>query len=121
MAEGYEPIPLQPIVFDYYALLSKTKLTTSYETYSTYNNRSFGDYKILSFSVIKGSWVIGEITIPKTQFESTNVAIMTSYNNTTPIEVDIKYISDTSISAKYVSSTDDINLRIAGFVSEYIP
>ena len=86
----------------YQTLVNNQAITTSYATYSTYNNRKFSDYYLLVVSCdIGGTWRSNTALIERGAFSTGhNVAIYIHDGNNT-IEIDVKYKSDTSIEAKY--------------------
>lgn len=95
---------------DYYLLLNKTLVTDNYETYNTYINRKFSDYDILVFQFYRNDWLVGSETVMRTTFSGLDGVTYTySWNQTTDIEYDIKYSSDTTVEIKHI--TTDIGTK----------
>ena len=96
--------------FGYYSVIEGVSLTTSYTEIPTYGSRKFSDYKVIEILASKDNWVFLVGVIPTSSFPNrTGVACFISPG----IEVDVKYKSDTSVEAKYISSnTVSIVLQI---------
>ena len=93
------------------SLLTKTTITSSYSTYNTYDGRKISDFKLIAIVAYRGNWSMGSLIIPKQNFVNATGALIMSAWNGTSIEFDIKYNSDTSFQAKYIS-TDTGTMRI---------
>lgn len=102
----------------WYSLISQTTLTTDYATINTLNGRKIGDYEVLILQFFRGDWIIGGVTIVRSQFvSSTGVAAVCKWSSE-EIEIDVKYVSDTQVSAKKItSSSAKISFRLAGLAS----
>ena len=87
-----------------YHTLMENSTTSSYVSRNLMNSRKFSDYEILFFEFYRESWMVGSAIIARSQFaSSTGIAVVT-YWDSTKIEFDAKYVSDTSISVKEITS-----------------
>lgn len=104
------------------SILAKTATTASYVTKTLTSGRKFSDYKMLNFQAFRGNWIIGTINISAGHFSSsatTGISIVSFWNDN-KIEVDAKYVSDTQVDVKHITSdTGDIYIRIVGYMEAF--
>ena len=91
-----------------YHTLMENMTTSSYVSRNLMNNRKFSDYEVLFFEFYRDSWLVGSAIMARSQFvSSTGVAVVTEWNGT-KIEFDAKYVSDTKIEVKQITTDSTV-------------
>lgn len=100
---------------NYYQLLAKTELTGSYAIANTFNSRQFSDYEFIAIYAYRGNWIMGCVSVARSHFTDSDGIAILSWNGSTQIEYDVKYVSDTSVSMKKITSDSGTQyVRIIG-------
>lgn len=92
---------------DYLTLINTQSLTSTYVTSNTYSGRSFASGVWLIFNAVHKGWVLESQMVPYASFKQATGIELRCMVSSTPIEVDVKYVSDTSFQAKYIGTMPD--------------
>lgn len=95
---------------DYLTLINTQSLTSTYVTSNTYSGRSFASGVWLVFNAVHKGWVLESQMVPYASFNQATGIELRCMVSSTPIEVDVKYVSDTSFQAKYIGTMPDSDL-----------
>lgn len=88
----------------YFTLVNAQLITDAYVTRNTYDNRKFSDYDLIAVTPLINGWIKGTSIVSKNAFlQQTGMEIHT-YVGSNPLEVDVKYVSDTSYDSKFIGS-----------------
>ena len=99
----------------YHTLIDRETITQAYATYSTYNSRKLSDYSMLVIAPDFGGWYCNSCILPTSVFQGASGAVVTMLDGSSNLEVDVKYVSDTSFSIKYIGTTQSaVHVRIYG-------
>ena len=111
-----DAISEKPINYD--TLVNNEIMTTSYVTKNTYNSRKFSDYDVLMFVFERGTWILGTAICPRNIFTGdTGISCITDWDGTR-IEYDVKYVSDTSVDIKKITSdSGECRVRVYGLLT----
>lgn len=103
----------------YFSLILYQTLTNGYVTYNVISGRSLSDYEVIIISPDMGGWYNNSCVIPGTTFINAT-GVNTFYHDVANvIEVDVKYVSDTSISAKYIGTpSGNVHLNMYGILKK---
>lgn len=97
------------------SVASKTTLTSSYVQKSVTTGRKLSDYEVLVFECWRNNWIVGTITVMRTDFTGNDGISAVMYWGSESIEYDVKYVDDTTITMKKNStSTATIALKVCG-------
>lgn len=104
---------------NYYSALLQTTLTTSYVETPLRSGYTLADYEVIILGFYRGDWIVGTVTVPRAQFaNATGVAFVAKWGSN-EIEYDVKYVSDTAVSIKKITSDSGNHyLRIFGLKND---
>ena len=88
----------------YFTLAQAQQITDAYVTRKTYNGRKFSDYDLIAVTPLINGWIKGTSIVSRNSFmQETGMEIHT-YVGSNPLEIDVKYVSDTSYDSKFIGS-----------------
>lgn len=103
----------------YFTLIQTQTLTNGYVTYTLTNGRALSDYVVIIISPDAGGWYNNSCIIPGTTFINATGVSTFYHDGSNVIEVDVKYVSDTSISAKYIGNpSGNVHLNMYGVLKK---
>lgn len=101
----------------YWTVSDTNTLTANYVTYNARSGRKFSDYYMLAITPDFGGWWTNGLVIPLSNFIGATGVALFYYDGSERIEIDVKYVSDTSFQAKYIGNpTSSIHVNIFGFM-----
>lgn len=88
----------------YFTLANMQQITDAYVTRNTYNGRKFSDYDLIAVTPSINGWVKGSSIVARAAFTKYTGMEIHTFVGSSPLEIDVKYVSDTSYDAKFIGS-----------------